>query len=115
MNRLKGVQNVSKVFEKGKTIDVNGLRFFYLDSKKSAWGVSVGKRNFSLAVERNKIKRMMREGVREHLVSVVKELSVSFHFVVLFVGKKAPHKKALDGMFDQLVKKLLDTLFYEKN
>ena len=115
MNRLKGVQNVSKVFEKGKTIDVNGLRFFYLDSKNSAGGVSVGKRNFSLAVERNKIKRMMREGVREHLLSVVKELSVSFHFVVLFVGKKAPHKKALDEMFDQLVKKLLDTLFYEKN
>ena len=48
-------------------------------------------------------------------MSVVKELGVSFHFVVLYVGKKTPHKKALDGMFDQLVKKLLDTIFYEKN
>ena len=65
MNKLKGVQNVSDVFKKGKTIDASGLRFFYLSSEKSAWGVSVGKRNFSLAVERNKIKRMLREGARK--------------------------------------------------
>jgi ribonuclease P protein component len=111
MNRLKGVQNVSEVFKKGKTIDASGLRFFYLSSAKSAWGVSVGKRNFSLAVERNKIKRMLREGVRKQLVDVVEGLGVSCHFVVLYVGKKAPQKKVLDGMFDQLVKKIIKHSF----
>ena len=111
MNRLKGVQNVSEVFKKGKTIDASGLRFFYLSSAKSAWGVSVGKRNFSLAVERNKIKRMLREGVRKQLMGVVKGLGVSCHFVVLYVGKKAPQKKTLDQMFDQLVKKIIKHSF----
>ena len=111
MNKLKGVQNVSDVFKKGKTIDASGLRFFYLSSEKSAWGVSVGKRNFSLAVERNKIKRMLREGARKQLLGVVKGLGVSCHFVVLYVGKKVPQKKTLDGMFGRLVKKIIKHSF----
>ena len=54
---------------------------------------------------------MLREGVRKQLMGVVKGLGVSCHFVVLYVGKKAPQKKTLDEMFDQLVKKIIKHSF----
>lgn len=66
--KLKSRKLISEIFESGKSFYSYPLRIFYkevedIDSNIQL-GVSVSKRNFKLAVDRNRIKRLMREAYR---------------------------------------------------
>ena len=67
--KLKHKIAIGNLFEKGKWKTVNQLRviFLYKDNEavfKGKFGVSVPKRLFKKAVDRNRIKRLMRECYR---------------------------------------------------
>ncbi len=67
--KLKKKILISELFEKGKSISVFPLRLIYhqIDHEapyKIQAGVSVSKRNFKKAVQRNHLKRLMRESYR---------------------------------------------------
>ena len=67
MKPLKGNKNVEVLFSSGKRVSSSFLHCVYLLNKEdSRFVVSVPKKNFSLAVDRNKIKRVLREAVRKH-------------------------------------------------
>ena len=76
-----------------------------------AYGISVGKRSFSLAVDRNKIKGVLRVGVRKHLFSAFEGLEDNCHFMVLYLDKKKPAADELEGAFKRLVKQIKKELF----
>ena len=64
---LKGNKNVEVLFGSGKRVSSSFLHCVYLLNKEdSRFVVSVPKKNFSLAVDRNKLKRILREVVRKH-------------------------------------------------
>lgn len=67
MKPLKGNKNVEVLFGSGKRVSSSFLHCIYLLNKEdSRFVVSVPKKNFSLAVDRNKLKRILREVVRKH-------------------------------------------------
>ena len=72
MKPLKGNKNVEVLFSSGKRVSSSFLHCVYLLNKEdSRFVVSVPKKNFSLAVDRNKIKRFLREALRKHSKEVL--------------------------------------------
>ena len=71
MKPLKGNKNVEVLFSSGKRVSSSFLHCVYLLNKEdSRFVVSVPKKNFSLAVDRNKIKRLLREIIRKNTVGL---------------------------------------------
>lgn len=67
--KLKSRKVLSTLFTGGKTISVFPVKLFWMPAGNSAQqpvqaGVGVSARHFSKAVDRNRIKRLLREGYR---------------------------------------------------
>ena len=113
MNKLKGRENIASLFESGKRLSEYPLQLYYKKADEPAFGVSVGKRSFPLAVDRNKIKRLLRVGAKKHLSS--KQLENyecnHFHIMVMFIGNTVPKMSELDVVFKTLSIELKKLLF----
>lgn len=89
--KLKSKHLIDLLFSEGKWVSSYPLRLVYvpIDAQKSVFGVSVSKRNFKHAVDRNEIKRTLREAYRtnQHLL---KEATgeKQFAFMLLFTSKE---------------------------
>ena len=80
---LKIEKEISKLFEIGKSVS-GGLVFSkVLDSNESKFVFTVSKKKFKRAVDRNRIKRLMREVVRKEKIS-------GKNIAFIFVGKELP-------------------------
>ena len=93
--RLKGKTNVDLLFETGLVIHTKTLLLKTIkDEKKQALfiGVSVPKRLFKKAVDRNKIKRQLRESIR----LLPKELLFSGSAMLIYKGKTKPFSTELN-------------------
>mgnify|MGYP006172096053 CR=1 FL=1 len=73
--KLKSQKQLDMLFSKGKTVSKYPLRLVYVpveleDEEKIKFGVSVSKKHFKLAVDRNYYKRLLRECYRlnKHLL-----------------------------------------------
>ena len=63
------------------------IELYYKKADEPAFGVSVGKRSFPLAVDRNRIKRLLRVGVKKHLSKPLENYECNhFHIMVMFIG-----------------------------
>ena len=67
--RLKSEKSISGLFEKGKSRSLAPLRLLYVinensDASLPKAGFSISKKNFKRAVDRNLLKRRMREAYR---------------------------------------------------
>ena len=72
MKPLKGNKNIEVLFNSGKRVSSSFLHCIYLLNKEdSRFVVSVPKKTFSLAVDRNKLKRILREVVRKNSKEVL--------------------------------------------
>ena len=68
LKRLKSKTAIDLLFDKGKIIRSKHLMLKYETSgtySSFCAGVSVSKRNFKRAVDRNRIKRQLREGLKQ--------------------------------------------------
>jgi ribonuclease P protein component len=92
--RLKGNKRVAFLFEKGKTVKSDLLRLLYLNENNAANSIMfiVPKKKIKLAVERNKIKRRMKEAFRKEKASIYKSFQESningMQLAVVFQGKQ---------------------------
>ncbi|MGB0897488.1 MAG: ribonuclease P protein component [Flavobacteriaceae bacterium] len=71
-------------------------------------GVSVPKRNFKKAVDRNKIKRLLREAYRLNKHIVHDGLDKKYVCMFLYLGKEMPTFKELHSKTEHLLAKLLE-------
>ena len=114
--RLCSKKIMDKLFTEGKTIFVFPLRIVYLEtSLLSKFPVqaafTVGKRNFKRAVQRNLIKRRMREAYRlnKHQFYVeIGDKQVAVFFI--YTGKTISKYSQIKSSLKKGLKKLLSEL-----
>ena len=104
MNKLKGHKKINLLFKKGRSIKHFPFRLIYIEHEEASWGVSVSKKAFALAVDRNKMKRTLREGVKKHLLDLFKKNKKNYCFMVLYIDNKKLNKNLLESSFISLQK-----------
>ena len=106
MERLKGKKQIEQLFLAGKSVGAFPLRMVYLKSDdKHLVGVSVSKKHFKNAVDRNRIKRLLRVAVEKQLSVVLEKMSSKYCLMVLYVGKEMPESVQLKEQFEFLIKR----------
>ena len=99
---LKNKKKIETIFEKGFTIKADGLLFKGYDFKDDEikYGVSVSKKLFPLAVDRNLIKRRVKEQAKN--VKLTGFVSKGVSFFLIYTSKQVLHsneiKRSLEGL-----------------
>jgi ribonuclease P protein component len=115
--RLKSKKQLDKIFTGGKSFTIFPLKiFFFLNSEQDSSikaGVGVSSRNFKKAVERNRVKRLLREAYRtekqplhEYLNKDKKQLAL----FLLFIDKELPQYNPLKEKMKLGIQKLIHQL-----
>ena len=103
---LKSKKKIEAIFEKGFVIKEGGLMLKAYDFKdrESSFGVSVPKKIFASAVNRNRIKRLLREGVKIASKSV--DLSPGISFFLIYTDSSILPSENIFSKIDGLLNKL---------
>ena len=112
--RLKSKRIIDLLFNDGKVIAFHPVKLIWSEvelpvGQAIQFGVSVPKRRFKLAVDRNAIKRKMREVIRLNKHSLVDTIGMKekqLALMILYTGNKMPeysllHKK-ITAAFNRL-------------
>lgn len=104
--KLKSKKLIESLFTEGKAVSKYPFKLVYLKTEfaeevKIQAGVSVPKRNFKRAVDRNRIKRLMRESYRLNKHLIFNNIEVSYAFMFLYLGKDIPKN------YDELNKSMM--------
>tara|TARA_R110002049_G_scaffold2846_4_gene23139 strand:+ start:5802 stop:6200 length:399 start_codon:yes stop_codon:yes gene_type:complete len=91
--RLKSKKLIEKLYTEGDSVKAFPLRMIYVQTKHTSdfpcqVGVSVAKRNFKLAVDRNRLKRLMRETYRLQKGIVYDNLEEPYVFMISYIGRE---------------------------
>lgn len=92
--KLKSRKLIDQVFSQGKSVSKYPIRLAFCEisdtDQKMQMGVSVSKKYFKKAVDRNYIKRLMRECYRlnKHILS--EKLEKPHAFMLLYTSKQKP-------------------------
>lgn len=120
--KLKSRKIIGSLFSDGKVIGAYPIKFFWIatelkSDKPVQFAFSVPKRKFKKAVDRNKVKRLMREAVRlnkqalyEKLESKQQQLAI----MVLYSGDKISDFATIENKVIKCYNKLnlnLDEIF----
>ena len=108
--KLKSKIIIEKLFTEGKTVSAYPLRLVYLKTALTEdvsiqTGVSVSKRNFKLAVDRNRIKRLLREAYRLNKNEYLGTISNQYAFMILYFGKEVPSFEFVENKVKTLFEK----------
>ena len=103
---LKNRKKIETIFEKGFIIKADGLLFKGYDFKDDEikYGVSVSKKLFPLAVDRNLIKRRLKEQVKN--VKLTGFVSKGVSFFLIYTSKQVLHSNEIKRSVEGLSKKL---------
>ena len=118
-DRLKSRKLIEELFAKGKSVNAFPLQMKYLATEfeldtKVQVAFSVPKRNFKKAVDRNRIKRLLRECYRLRKPKFVEQIDQSHIFMILYLGKNEPKYADLEKVMDDLLAKFIDGLNSKK-
>lgn len=95
MKRLKGKKQIEVLFEEGRSINAFPFRLIFLESSENAIGISVGKKNFKLAIDRNRIRRQMRESAKKIFLPLLNESTNNYNLMLVYTGKEKPEWKQM--------------------
>ena len=106
------------MFVEGRSISAFPLRLVYIetpfnDGVTIKTGVSVSKRHFKSAVDRNSIKRLMREAYRLNKPVYFNNFSTQCAFMILYIGNEKPTLKQIEAKMNLLFEKFHDA--FNKN
>jgi ribonuclease P protein component len=96
--KLKKTNEITMLFEKGKWRTCDNLRIILIKDKpnfpieSSKFGVSVSKRYFKKAVNRNRVKRLLRECYRLHKVLFKESFGEKTIAMLFWISPDMPQK-----------------------
>ncbi|GAL60569.1 ribonuclease P protein component [Algibacter lectus] len=108
--KLKSKKLIEKLFTEGKSVSAYPLRMVYLSTRfnediLAKTGVSVSKRNFKKAPDRNRIKRLLREAYRLNKAEYFNNLTAQHAFMILYIGKEKPTFVQVETKMKQVFEK----------
>lgn len=112
--RLKSEKSISGLFETGKSLSVHPVRLIYqittpTDNSPIKIGFAVPKKNFKRAVDRNLIKRRMREAFRQNkqlLINIETQSFQGLDIILVYQGLKVEDFNIISNCIKELLKKL---------
>lgn len=113
--KLKSRKQLEALFGKGKTVLHFPVKVFYrlpgepLDNVVKA-GVGASSRNFKKAVQRNRIKRLLREAYRLHkqpLHQFMEAHNRQLVVFLLYIDKAMPQKRVIESKMPFVLEKLM--------
>lgn len=113
--KLKSQKLIEQLFAQGQSVVAHPLRMVYIKTEfdtpvKIKAGVSVSKRHFKKAVDRNRIKRLMREAYRLQKASYINNISGQYALMILYLGKEEINFKTIYSKMDVLLKKFQEKI-----
>lgn len=122
--RLKSRKRIEQLFKTGRTLNVFPFRVFYLLNRVTAgtgksfpkdsgtklqFGAGAGTRNFKKAVDRNRIKRVIREAWRLQkniLPAKLKAKNTSLDVFIIYTAKELPDYDTVYNKVHVILEKL---------
>ena len=119
-DRLKSQKLIEKLFLEGKSVTSFPLKLIYLKTEASGGhiikaGVSVSKRNFKKAVDRNRLKRLLRECYRLNRDTYFNNISTSYALMILYIGKDATDFDSVNSNLKVLLSTFVEKILKDKN
>jgi len=114
--RLKSRKQIEHLFNDGQRFNLSFFRIFYSIANSSdvkdaplQAGFAAGSRNFKTAVDRNRIKRLMREAwrlqkneLKGHLAKQKRRMDV----FLIYTGKELPVYSEVSSTIQKIIEKL---------
>ena len=112
--RLKSKKLIEKLYAEGTSVKSFPLRMMFIQTTHTSSfpcqvGVSVAKRNYKLAADRNRLKRLMRETYRLQKQIVYNNLDKPYVFMISYIGSEEIKYEDLYLKMEKLL-----TLFIDK-
>jgi ribonuclease P protein component len=110
--KLKSKITIGLLFSEGKSVSKYPLRLVYYsgalsDEEKIKMGVSVSKKNFKRAVDRNYYKRILRETYRLNKHILIDNLDKPYAFMLFYQTKDRLSYEEINTKTIQLFEKFL--------
>jgi len=110
--KLKSKKLIEQLFADGKSVSSYPLKLLYLKTGHTSnymfqAGVSVSKRKFKSAVDRNRIKRLLREAFRKQKHIIYENCSDKYIFMFLYVDENEQNYVFIEEKMTTLLRKFL--------
>ena len=108
--KLKRKKLIEQLFAGGKGLNNYPVKLIYLRTElpedvQFQAGVTVSKRSFKKAVQRNRIKRLLRESYRLNKHLVFNNIEGNFAFLFLYIGKEMPEYEQVEASMKAVLHK----------
>jgi len=120
--RLKSRKQIEQLFKEGNSISISPFRVYFLinqmfNAQRSMFnvqfGVGVSGKSFRKAVDRNRIKRLIREAWRQQnteLKEKLKTTGLQMDVFFIYTGKEIPGYKLVCEKVKTAIEKLIKTI-----
>lgn len=118
--KLKSRKTIDLLFSEGKSVSKYPLRLVYVpckfdDNSDYKMGVSVSKKHFKHAVDRNYFKRVLRECYRLNKTILKENIDQNYAFMFFYQSKDRLTYQEINEKTTQLFEKFLVQITQEKN
>lgn len=110
--KLKSKSVIERMFTEGKSLKSFPLRLNYLPFKETEagsnkMGVSVPKRSFKKAVDRNYLKRLIREAYRKNKYLTANNLGHNYALMFIYISREKADLNEINTAVNNLLKLLI--------